>query len=319
MLRHFLRDTDLTPAEQAEVLDLAAVLKADRWMHKPLAGPQTATVIFDKTSTRTRYSFAAGIADLGGQSLIVNPGEAQMGVKESISDTAKVLSRMVSVIVWRTFAQSGVDEMAQHATVPVINALSDEYHPCQILADLQTIREHKGTTQGLTFAYLGDAANNMANSYLLGMATAGMNVRIAGPQGYLPDAAVTDASRQRAQETGAQILVTTDPAEALAGADVVCTDTWVSMGQESEKADRAEVFKAYTVDQAAMDQAAQDAIFLHCLPAYRGSEVTAEVIDGPQSVVFDEAENRLHAQKALMVWLLARSGRYDLESGAVRS
>lgn len=319
MLRHFLRDTDLTPAEQAEVLDLAAVLKADRWIHKPLAGPQTATVIFDKTSTRTRFSFAAGIADLGGQPLIVNPGEAQMGVKESISDTAKVLSRMVSVIVWRTFAQSGVDEMAQHATVPVINALSDEYHPCQILADLQTIREHKGTTQGLTFAYLGDAANNMANSYLLGMATAGMNVRIAGPEGYLPDAAVVDAARQRAQETGAEILVTTDPAEALAGADVVCTDTWVSMGQESEKADRAEVFKAYTVDQAAMDQAAQDAIFLHCLPAYRGSEVTAEVIDGPQSVVFDEAENRLHAQKALMVWLLARSGRYDLESGAVRS
>lgn len=319
MLRHFLRDTDLTPAEQAEVLDLAAVLKADRWIHKPLAGPQTATVIFDKTSTRTRFSFAAGIADLGGQPLIVNPGEAQMGVKESIFDTAKVLSRMVSVIVWRTFAQSGVDEMAQHATVPVINALSDEYHPCQILADLQTIREHKGTTQGLTFAYLGDAANNMANSYLLGMATARMNVRIAGPEGYLPDAAVVDAARQRAQETGAEILVTTDPAEALAGADVVCTDTWVSMGQESEKADRAEVFKAYTVDQAAMDQAAQDAIFLHCLPAYRGSEVTAEVIDGPQSVVFDEAENRLHAQKALMVWLLARSGRYDLESGAVRS
>ncbi|NKE09670.1 MULTISPECIES: ornithine carbamoyltransferase [Kocuria] len=319
MLRHFLRDTDLTPAEQAEVLDLAAVLKADRWIHKPLAGPQTATVIFDKTSTRTRFSFAAGIADLGGQPLIVNPGEAQMGVKESIFDTAKVLSRMVSVIVWRTFAQSGVDEMAQHATVPVINALSDEYHPCQILADLQTIREHKGTTQGLTFAYLGDAANNMANSYLLGMATAGMNVRIAGPEGYLPDAAVVDAARQRAQETGAEILVTTDPAEALAGADVVCTDTWVSMGQESEKADRAEVFKVYTVDQAAMDQAAQDAIFLHCLPAYRGSEVTAEVIDGPQSVVFDEAENRLHAQKALMVWLLARSGRYDLESGAVRS
>lgn len=319
MLRHFLRDTDLTPSEQVEVLDLAAALKADRWMHKPLTGPQTATVIFDKTSTRTRYSFAAGIADLGGQPLIVNPGEAQLGVKESISDTAKVLSRMVSVIVWRTFAQSGVDEMAQHATVPVINALSDEYHPCQILADLQTIREHKGSTRGLTFTYVGDAANNMANSYLLGMVTAGMNVRISGPTGYLPDPAVVDAARQRGQQTGAEILVTTDPSEALAGADVVCTDTWVSMGQEAEKTDRAEVFQAYTVDQAAMDQAAEDAIFLHCLPAYRGSEVTAEVIDGPQSVVFDEAENRLHAQKALMIWLLAQSGRYDLESREVRA
>ncbi|MDO5618703.1 ornithine carbamoyltransferase [Kocuria sp.] len=319
MLRHFLRDTDLTPAEQAEVLDLADQVKAERWRHQPLAGPQTATVIFDKTSTRTRFSFAAGIADLGGQPLIVNPGEAQLGVKESISDTARVLSRMVSLIVWRTFSQAGVDQMAEHATVPVINALSDEYHPCQILADLQTIREHKGATQGLNFAYVGDAANNMANSYALGMATAGMNVRIAGPEGYLPDPAVVEAARERAQETGAEVLVTTDPAEALAGADVVCTDTWISMGQESETADRAEVFRPYTVDQAAMDQAAAGAIFLHCLPAYRGSEVTAEVIDGPQSVVFDEAENRLHAQKALMIWLLAQSGRYNLGNAAVQS
>ncbi|NHU85197.1 ornithine carbamoyltransferase [Kocuria sp. JC486] len=317
MPRHFLRDTDLTPAEQAEVLDLAAAVKADRWAHKPLAGPQTATVIFDKTSTRTRFSFAAGIADMGGQPLVVNPGEAQMGVKESISDTAQVLSRMVSLIVWRTYAQSGVDEMARWASVPVINALSDEYHPCQILADLQTIREHKGQTHGLSFAYLGDAANNMANSYLLGMATAGMDVRVAGPEGYLPDPAVVAAAEERARETGASILVTTDPDEALEGADVVCTDTWISMGQEEEKAARAEVFRAYSVDQAAMDKAAPDAVFLHCLPAYRGSEVTAEVIDGPQSVVFDEAENRLHAQKALMIWLLAQSGRYDLQTREV--
>lgn len=317
MLRHFLRDTDLSPTEQSEVLDLAAAVKADRWLHKPLAGPQTATVIFDKTSTRTRFSFAAGIADLGGQPLVVNPGEAQLGVKESISDTARVLSRMVSLIVWRTFAQSGVDEMAQHATVPVINALSDEYHPCQILADLQTIREHKGQTQGLSFAYVGDAANNMANSYLLGMVTAGMDVRIAGPQGYLPEPDVVAAAEERARETGAAVLVTTDPAKALAGADVVCTDTWISMGQEAEGAARAQVFRAYTVNQDAMDLAEPDAIFLHCLPAYRGAEVTAEVIDGPQSVVFDEAENRLHAQKALMIWLLAQAGGYDLETREV--
>lgn len=319
MLRHFLRDTDLSPAEQAEVLDLADQVKVKRWLHQPLAGPQTATVIFDKTSTRTRYSFAAGIADMGGQPLIVNPGEAQLGVKESVSDTAQVLSRFVSLIVWRTFAQAGVDEMAEHATVPVINALSDEYHPCQILADLQTIREHKGKTHGLTFAYLGDAANNVANSYLLGMATAGMNVRIAGPEGFLPDPAVVEAAEERAQQTGAQIVITTDPVEALTGADVVCTDTWISMGQEAEKAARAQVFKDYTVDQAAMDHAAADAIFLHCLPAYRGSEVTAEVIDGPQSVVFDEAENRLHAQKALMIWLLAQAGRYNLDTGTADS
>lgn len=315
MARHFLKDSDLTPTEQVEVLDLAAQVKADRWLHKALAGPQTATVIFDKTSTRTRFSFAAGIADLGGQPLVVNPGEAQMGVKESISDTAQVLSRMVSLIVWRTFAHTGVEAMARHATVPVINALSDEYHPCQILADLQTIREHKGQTQGLSFAYLGDAANNMANSYLLGMVTAGMDVRIAGPEGYLPDPAVVDAAEQRAAETGAAVLVTTDPAEALVGADVVCTDTWISMGQEDQKAARTEVFQDYTVNRAAMEQAEPDAIFMHCLPAYRDAEVTAEVIDGPQSVVFDEAENRLHAQKALMIWLLAQSGRYNLETG----
>ncbi|KAA9393535.1 ornithine carbamoyltransferase [Kocuria coralli] len=317
MLRHFLRDTDLTPSEQSEVLGLADRVKADRWAHRPLAGPQTATVIFDKTSTRTRFSFAAGIADLGGQPLVVNPGEAQLGVKESISDTAKVLSRMVSLIVWRTFAQSGVDEMAEHATVPVINALSDEYHPCQILADLMTIREHKGDTRGLSFAYLGDAANNMANSYLLGMVTAGMDVRIAGPEGYLPDPAVVEAAEKRAEQTGAAVLVTTDPALALEGADVVCTDTWISMGQEDEKGDRAEVFKPYTVDRAAMERAEPDAVFMHCLPAYRGCEVTAEVIDGPQSVVFDEAENRLHAQKALMIWLLAQADRYDLDTGRI--
>lgn len=307
-VRHFLVDTDLTPGEQAEVLDLAVQMKADRWLHRPLAGPQTAVVFFDKTSTRTRVSFAAGIADLGGQPLIVNPGESQLGHKETISDTAQVLERMVSLIVWRTYAQSGLEEMAQQSRVPVINALSDDYHPCQLLADLLTIREHKGHTAGLTMTYLGDAANNMANSYLLAGVTAGMHVRIAGPAGYLPADSVAAAAQERAAQTGGSVLITEDAAEALAGADVVVTDTWISMGQEEEKEERQSLFKHYAVDEAAMALAAPDAIFLHCLPAYRGLEVAAEVIDGPQSVVFDEAENRLHAQKALMAWLLYRSG-----------
>lgn len=317
MPRHFLRDTDLSPAEQAEVLDLALELKADRWRHRALAGPQTATVIFDKTSTRTRYSFATGIADLGGSPLVVNPGEAQLGVKESVSDTARVISRMVGLIVWRTYDQAGLEEMAQHSHVPVINALSDEYHPCQILADLLTIREHFGELAGRSFAYLGDAANNMANSYLLGMATAGMHVRVAGPVGYLPEESIVARARELAELTGGSVLVTEDPAHALAEADVVCTDTWVSMGQEDQKDARAEVFRPYSIDTAAMDQAAPEAVFMHCLPAYRGSEVSAEVIDGPRSLVFQEAENRLHAQKALMVWLLAASGQYSLETGEI--
>lgn len=304
-VRHFLVDTDLTPAEQSEVLDLAAQMKADRWLHRPLAGPQTGIVFFDKTSTRTRVSFAVGIADLGGQPLIVNPGESQLGHKETISDTAQVLERMVSLIIWRTYAQSGLEEMAAHATVPVINALSDDYHPCQLLADLLTIREHKGRTAGLTMTYLGDAANNMANSYLLAGVTAGMHVRIAGPAGYLPTESVVSAAQERAGETCGSVLITEDATEALTGADVVVTDTWISMGQEEEKEERQTLFKHYAVDEAAMALAAPDAIFLHCLPAYRGLEVAAEVIDGPQSVVWDEAENRLHAQKALLVWLLS--------------
>ncbi len=311
--RHFLVDTDLSQQEQAEVLELAARLKADRWAHRPYAGPQTVAVVFDKTSTRTRVSFSAGIADLGGHPLVINPGESQLG-KESIADTARVFSRMVSTIVWRTYAQSGLEEMAAVSTVPVVNGLSDAYHPCQILADLLTVREHRGDLAGLSFAYLGDAANNMAHSYLLGGATAGMHVRVAGPASHQPDPEVVRAAEERAGSTGGSVLVTADPAEALAGADVVCTDTWVSMGQEAETEARAEIFRAYAVDAAAMDRAAPGALFLHCLPAFRGSEVAAEVIDGPQSVVWDEAENRLHAQKALLVWLMARSGRYDLDA-----
>lgn len=307
MTRHFLRDDDLSHAEQLEVLELAARLKADPYSERPLQGPQSAAVFFDKTSTRTRFSFAAGIAELGGNPIIVNPGEAQLGVKESIADTAKVLSRMVSLIVWRTFAHAGLEEMAEHATVPVINSLSDDFHPCQILADLQTIRERKGDLRGLTAAYLGDAANNMGHSYLLGFATAGMHIRVAGPEGYQPRADIVEDAQRIAAETGGSVTVTADPRAAVEGVDVVITDTWVSMGQEAEKAERVATFGAYRVTPELMALAASDAIFLHCLPAYREFEVAPEVIDGPQSAVWDEAENRVHAQKALMAWLLARA------------
>lgn len=306
MTRHFLRDDDLSPAEQAEVLELAARLKADRFAERPLEGPQTVAVIFDKTSTRTRVSFSVGIADLGGVPLVIASNESQLGGKESVADTARVLERMVAAVVWRTYAQSGLEEMAAGTTVPVVNALSDDFHPCQILADLQTVRERKGELAGLTMSYFGDGANNMAHSYLLGGATAGMHVRIAAPADYAPRADIVADAERIAASTGGSVLVTTDAAAAASGADVIVTDTWVSMGQEAEKAGRLATFGDYRVTGSLMAEASDDAIFLHCLPAYRGVEVDAEVIDGPQSVVWDEAENRLHAQKALLTWLLNR-------------
>ncbi len=305
--RHFLRDDDLSPAEQLEVLNLAARLKREPFSERPLEGPQSVAVFFDKTSTRTRFSFAAGISELGGAPIIVNPGEAQLGVKETVADTSKVLSRMVSMIVWRTFAHAGLEEMAAHATVPVINSLSDDFHPCQILADLQTIREQRGELAGLTATYVGDAANNMGHSYLLGFATAGMHIRIAGPEGYHPRADIVADAERIAAQTGGSVTILTDPAEAVAGADAVITDTWVSMGHEDEKAERVATFGAYRVTPELMALANDNAVFLHCLPAYREYEVAPEVIDGPQSVVWDEAENRVHAQKALMAWLLKES------------
>ncbi|WP_053387615.1 ornithine carbamoyltransferase [Leucobacter japonicus] len=307
MTRHFLRDDDLSPAEQLEVLNLAARLKREPFSERPLEGPQSVAVFFDKTSTRTRFSFAAGISELGGAPIIVNPGEAQLGVKETVADTSKVLSRMVSMIVWRTFAHAGLEEMAAHATVPVINSLSDDFHPCQILADLQTIREQRGELAGLTATYVGDAANNMGHSYLLGFATAGMHIRIAGPEGYHPRADIVADAERIAAQTGGSVTILTDPAEAVAGADAVITDTWVSMGHEDEKAERVATFGAYRVTPELMALANDNAVFLHCLPAYREYEVAPEVIDGPQSVVWDEAENRVHAQKALMAWLLKES------------
>ena len=304
MTRHFLRDDDITPAEQSEILDLAARLKADRWSERPLAGPQTVAVIFDKTSTRTRVSFAVGITDLGGSPLIISTADSQLNSKESASDTARVLERQVAAIVWRTFAQSGLEEISHGTIVPVVNALSDDFHPCQLLADLLTIREHKGTLAGLTVAFLGDGRSNMAQSYLLACATAGMHVRIGAPLGYHPTEEVVADAVRIAVATGGSASVTTFAADAVAGADVVVTDTWVSMGKENEKAERVAVFGSYQVDAALMAHAKLDATFMHCLPAERGYEVSAEVIDGPHSVIWDEAENRTHAQKALLVWLL---------------
>ena len=308
MTRHFLRDDDLSPAELLEVLDLADAMKADRFGYRPLQGPRTVAVIFDKPSTRTRVSFSVGIAELGGYPLVIDAQTSQLGRGEPIEDTARVLDRQASAIVWRTFGQGRIEAMAAASSVPVINALTDEFHPCQILADLQTIREHKGRLAGLTMSYLGDAANNMANSYLLGGAAAGMHVRIAGPENYLPAPGIVDHASRIAAETGGSVSVGSSAPAAFDGADVLITDTWVSMGQEEQAADRETPFVPFSITAASLSAAASDAVVLHCLPAYRGKEIAAEVIDGPQSVVWDEAENRLHAQKAVLSWLLDRAG-----------
>jgi ornithine carbamoyltransferase len=306
MTRHFLRDDDLTPDEQREVLDLADTMKADRYAHRPLAGPRPIAVLFDKPSTRTRLSFEAGIAQLGGHPLIVDARSSQMGRGETISDTARMLSRYVDAIVWRTGDQSRIEEMAAVATVPVVNALTDQFHPCQVLADLQTIREHFGRLAGLTLTYLGDGANNMSHSLLLGGATAGLHVRVCAPEGFQPAAGVLHDATNRAAATGGGVEVITEVDKAVDGTDVIVTDTWVSMGQEDDGLDRAAPFRGLQVNAALVRRAAPGAIVMHCLPAHRGDEITDEVIDGPASVVWDEAENRLHAQKALLTWLTRR-------------
>jgi ornithine carbamoyltransferase len=306
MTRHFLRDDDISPSEQAEILKLAQELKANPYSLKPFAGPKTVAVIFDKTSTRTRVSFAVGISDLGGVPLIMDAEGSQMGAKESVADTARVLERQVAQIIWRTYAQAGLEEMAANSKVPVINALSDEFHPCQLLADLLTIQEHKGKLAGLKLVYIGDG-NNMANSYLLAGAMAGMHVVVVTPEQYLPSDEVVVRADGIASANGGSVSLSTDPAEAVVGADVLATDTWVSMGKESEKAQRVKDFAGFTIDSTLLALARPDAIVLHCLPAYRGYEISAEVLDGSQAVIWDEAENRLHAQKALMVWLDQRA------------
>jgi ornithine carbamoyltransferase len=307
MIRHFLRDDDLSPAEQAEVLQLAADLKKDPFARRPLEGPRGIAVIFDKNSTRTRFSFEVGIAQLGGHAVVVDGRSTQLGRDETLGDTALVLSRYVDAIVWRTFGQDRLEEMAAAATVPVVNALSDDFHPCQVLADLQTIAERKGSLKGLRLSYFGDGANNMAHSLILGGVTAGIHVTVAAPDGFAPDPALVSAAERRAEATGASVTLTADPDAAAKGADVVVTDTWTSMGQENDGLDRVGPFRPFQLNARLVGLADPEAIVLHCLPAHRGEEITDEVMDGPASAVWDEAENRLHAQKALLVWLLERS------------
>ncbi|WP_407318136.1 ornithine carbamoyltransferase [Isoptericola halotolerans] len=307
MTRHLLRDDDLTPAEQHEVLELALAFREDRTFRTPLAGPQGVALIFDKPTLRTQLSFATGVAEMGGFPTVVDGRLAQIGVRESVADVTRVLDRQVSAIVWRTFGQDRLEEMAAVSRVPVVNALTDDYHPCQLLADLVTIAQHRGGLghlPGQRLAYVGDAANNMAASYLLAGATAGLHVVVCGPDGYLPTDDVVARASAIAATTGGSVAVETDPRAAVAAADVVVTDTWVSMGDEESAAQRVADLLPYQVTDELLASAREDAIFLHCLPAYRGKEVAAGVIDGPRSVVWDEAENRLHAQKAVLTFLL---------------
>lgn len=304
MTRHFLSDDSISPVEQSIVLDLAERLKAEPFSHQPLAGPRSVALLFDKPSTRTRVSFAVGVGELGGMPLVLDGATTQMGRGETLEDTARILERQVAAVVWRTFAQERLDDFAAASTVPVVNALTDLLHPCQLLADLLTVRERLGALPGLTMAYVGDGANNMAHSTLLAGATAGMHVRIGSPDEFAPDAAVLDRAAAIAAGTGGSVMHTTDPAAAVAGADVVSTDTWVSMGQEQDRIDRQAPFRPFAVTPQLVGGAASHAVVLHCLPAYRGAEIHPDYLDGPDSAVWDQAENRRHAQKALLVALL---------------
>lgn len=307
-IRHYLRDDDISPAELLDLLDTADAFKADRNGFKPLAGKAVAAV-FEKNSTRTRLSFEVGITQLGGQPVIIDGRTSQLGREETIEDTSRVLSRYVEAVVIRTFAQRRITALASVSAVPVINALTDEFHPCQVLADLQTIRERFGRLAGITLTYLGDGANNMSHSLMLGGANAGLHVRISSPLGFHPQSDIVLAAKTRAATTGGSIELITDPRVAVAGADVLVTDTWTSMGQENDGLDRVGPFRSYQINRQLLAAAGDDAIVMHCLPAHRGWEITDEILDGPSSAVWDEAENRLHAQKALLVFLIAQAAK----------
>lgn len=306
-MEHLISIHDMSIEDMEQVLTLSGKLKKqlkDGIPHPLLMG-KTLGMIFAKSSTRTRVSFEVGMYQLGGHALFLNSNDIQLGRGEPIYDTAQVLSRYLDGIMIRTFKHSDVEDLAKHGNIPIINGLTDLMHPCQILADLLTVYEHKGTLKGLKMAYVGDG-NNVANSLLHGCAKVGMNIAVATPKGFECDAQIVEDAKKVANSTGAKIVITQDPAEAMKDADVIYTDTWVSMGQESEKEQRIKTFMPYQVNSELMSKAKQDAIFLHCLPAYRGYEVTEDIIDGPQSVIFDEAENRLHAQKAVMAILMGK-------------
>ncbi|EKN71698.1 ornithine carbamoyltransferase [Neobacillus bataviensis LMG 21833] len=305
--KDFLQLSDFTTDEILYLLDVAQELKAlqKQGTPEPHLSGKVLGMIFEKSSTRTRVSFEVGMLQLGGHAIFLSSKDIQLGRGESISDTAKVLSRYVDGIMIRTFSHESVEELAEHATVPVINGLTDLQHPTQVLADLLTILEHKGKLAGLKLCYIGDGNNNMAHSLMEGAAKVGMNISVASPAGYLPNGKITEQAIQVGKLTGSTVMVTNDPLEAIKEADVVVTDVWTSMGQEEETALRLAAFQGFQVNEELCKHAKEDFIFLHCLPAHRGEEVTAEIIDGSHSVVFDEAENRLHAQKAILKLLLA--------------
>lgn len=304
-MKDFISLHDLTKEEIEKLIDLSIKIKTDlkKGIQHKILKDKTLGMIFSKSSTRTRVSFEVGMTQLGGYPLFLSANDIQLGRGETIYDTAKVLERYIDGIMIRTFSHDDVVELAKHADIPVINALTDLLHPCQVLADLQTVYEKKGTLKGLKFAYIGDG-NNMAHSIMYGCAKVGIDCAIASPEGYMPDSEVTLNAKDDAKKSGADLLITNDPVEAIKDADIVYTDTWVSMGQEAEKAERIKIFMPYQVNKELFKNAKSDALFMHCLPAYRGYEVTEDVIDGKNSVIFDEAENRLHAQKAIMATLM---------------
>ena len=303
--RDFLTLKDFSSEEINYLVDLGLDLKTKlkSGIPTPLLSGKSLGMIFQKSSTRTRVSFEVGMYQLGGQALFLSSHDLQIDRGEPIEDTARVLSRFLDGILIRTYSHKMVEELAKYSDVPVINGLTDDFHPTQVIADLITIKEHKGTNKGLKFAYVGDG-NNMVHSLMIGGAKVGMNVAIASPEGYLPNAEVVAYAKEQAALNGVSITITQDPFEAVADADVVYTDTWASMGQEAEKEIRAKIFAPYQINQKLLDAAKKDAIVMHCLPAYRGYEITNEVIEGAQSVVFDEAENRMHAHKAILAAIL---------------
>ncbi|HUC92031.1 MAG TPA: ornithine carbamoyltransferase [Paenibacillus sp.] len=303
--RDFLALADYKPEEVRYLIDLAIELKRKRKAgetYQPLKG-KTLGMIFEKSSTRTRVSFEVGMYQLGGHALFLSKNDLQLGRGETVWDTAQTMSRYLDGIMIRTYAHRTVIELARGATVPVINGLTDYAHPCQALADYQTVLEHKGRLEGLKIAYIGDG-NNMVHSLMVGAAKLGLHMSVASPEGYEPDKDLTRQAKDMGAETGSTIRVVRDPREAIEGADIVYTDVWASMGFEAEQKEREIAFRNYQVNEELVKYAKSDYVFLHCLPAHRGEEVSAEIIDGSHSIVFDEAENRLHAQKAIMAAIM---------------
>lgn len=301
MPQHFLTILDLSPEEAIHILDRAAAMKAVDYRSDLLAG-KTCILIFEKASTRTRVSFEVAVRHLGGWPIFMTQNDSQLGRDEPIRDTARVLSRYADCLIVRTFGHDKLEELAEKGSIPVVNALSDSFHPCQILADLLTMREHSGRLDGLTVTYVGDG-NNIAHSLINAAARFPIALRVASPKGYEPEAAIVE----RARALGGNVMITDDPRQAATGADYLYTDVWASMGQEAEQAARAKIFASYQINQALLDVAAPGCKVLHCLPAHRGEEITEDVMEGPASILWDEAENRLHVQKAVLEWIFTKA------------